>query len=113
MIEIGIHRYDDVQIGISTAFTVFALMLVVAAYECRSETATILTTDTFNSRRMNLIAAAEAIGAVLATEWDFLNRLLGTLPLTTQQFGLALLCAIALLLAWEVAKVVARRRIAG
>jgi Ca2+-transporting ATPase len=113
MIEIGIHHYGDVQIGISTAFTAFALMLVVAAYECRNETGTILTTETFNSRRMNLIAAAEAIGAVLATGWNFLNRLLGTIPLTTQQFGLALLCAIALLLAWEVAKLVARRRIAG
>ena len=66
--------------------------------------------DTFNSRRMNLIAAVEAIGAVLATGWDFLNRLLGTTQLTAQQFGLALLCAIALLVAWEAAKWVARRR---
>ena len=62
---------------------------------------------------MNLIAAAEAVGAVLATGWDFLNRLLGTTQLTAQQFGLALLCAIALLVAWEVAKGVARRRMAA
>jgi hypothetical protein len=34
----------------------------------------------------------------------------GTTPLTTQQFGLALLCAIALLVAWEAAKWIARRR---
>jgi Ca2+-transporting ATPase len=109
MIEIGIHHYDSVRIGISVGFTAFALMMVAAAYECRSETATILTGDTFNSRRMNLIAGAEAVGAVLVTGWDFLNRLLGTVPLTTQQFGLALLCAIALLVVWEIAKAIARR----
>ena len=85
-------------------------MLVVAGYECRSETGTVFASDTFNSRRMNVIAAVEAIGAVLATGWDFLNRLLGTVPLTTQQFGLALLCAISLLVTWEIAKWIARRR---
>jgi Ca2+-transporting ATPase len=109
MIEIGVHHYGSVRIGTSVAFTAFALMMVAAAYECRSETGTVLTLDTFNSRRMNLIAAVEAVGAVLVTGWDFLNRLLGTTQLSTQQFGLALLCAVALLAAWEIAKAIARR----
>jgi P-type Ca2+ transporter type 2C len=109
MIEVGIHHYGSVEIGISVAFTAFALMMVAAAYECRSETGTVLTTDAFHSRRMNLIAGAEVVGAALATGWDFLNRLLGTVPLSTQQFGLALLCAAALLTSWEIAKAIARR----
>jgi P-type Ca2+ transporter type 2C len=109
MIEVGTRHYGSVQIGNSIAFTAFALMLVAAAFECRSQTGSVLTNDTFNSRRMNMIAAVEAIGAVLATGWDFLNRLLGTTQLTTQQFGLALLCAIALLVTWEIAKALARR----
>jgi Ca2+-transporting ATPase len=111
MLEVGIHHYSSLAIGNSIAFTAFALMLVAAAFECRSETRSILTTDTFNSRRMNTIAAIEVIGAVLATGWGFLNRLLGTVQLTTQQFGVALLCALALLVAWEAAKAIARRRI--
>jgi P-type Ca2+ transporter type 2C len=111
MLEVGIHHYSSLAVGNSIAFTAFALMLVAAAFECRSETRSILTTDTFNSRRMNTIAAIEVIGAVLATGWGFLNRLLGTVQLTTQQFGVALLCALALLVAWEAAKAVARRRI--
>ncbi len=110
IIEVGIHHYGSVELGISIAFTAFALMLVVAAYECRSETASVLTTDTFNSRRMNWIAAAETVGAVLVTQWDFLRRLLGTTELTAQEFGVALLSAVALLAAWEAAKWVARRR---
>ena len=85
-------------------------MLVVAAYECRSETASVLTTDTFNSRRMNWIAAAETVGAVLVTQWDFLRRLLGTTELTAQEWGVGLVAAMALLAAWEAAKWVARRR---
>jgi P-type Ca2+ transporter type 2C len=109
MLQIGIHHYDSVRIGNSIAFTAFVLMLVAAAFECRSETGSILTSDTFNSRRMNVIAAIEIVGAALATGWDFLNRLLGTTELTTQQFGLALACAIALLAAWELGKLVARR----
>ena len=113
IIEVGIHHYGGVELGISIAFTAFALMLVVAAYECRSETASVLTTDTFNSRRMNWIAAAETVGAVLVTQWDFLRRLLGTTELTAQEFGVALVSAVALLVAWEAAKWVARRRMAG
>jgi len=113
VLELGIHHYASVAVGNSMAFTAFALMLVAAAFECRSETATILTTDTFNSRRMNMIAAVEVIGAVLATGWGFLNRLLGTMQLTTQQFGVALTCALVLLVAWEAAKAVARRRAAA
>ena len=110
VLQIGIHHYGSVHIGNSIAFTAFALMLVAAAFECRSEIGTVLTTDTFNSRRMNLIAAIEVVGAVLATGWNFLNRLLGTTQLTTQQFGIALLCAIALLVTWEIAKAIARGR---
>jgi Ca2+-transporting ATPase len=56
MIEIGIHHDDGVQGGISIGFTAFALTMVAAAYECRSEKGTVLTGDAFNSRRMNLIA---------------------------------------------------------
>ena len=62
---------------------------------------------------MNWIAAAETVGAVLVTQWDFLRRLLGTTELTAQQFGVALLSAVALLAAWEAAKWVARRRMAA
>jgi Ca2+-transporting ATPase len=113
VLELGLHHYSSVAVGNSMAFTAFALMLVGAAFECRSETAGILTTDTFNSRRMNMIAAIEVVGAAMATGWDFLNRVLGTVQLTAQQFGVALLCAIALLVAWEAAKAIARNRVEG
>jgi Ca2+-transporting ATPase len=66
--------------------------------------------DTFNSRRMNMIAGGEIVGAFLITQADFMNRLLGTTQLTAQQWGLALLSALLLLGVWELAKWFARSR---
>jgi Ca2+-transporting ATPase len=109
LIEIGIHSYDSLAVGSSIGFTGFVLMLIVAAYEARSERASVFTSATFDSGRMNWIAFAELVGAVLVTQWDFMARLLGTTQLTAQQWGAAVLSAIALLAAWEGAKLVARR----
>jgi hypothetical protein len=44
---------------------------------------------------------------------DVFHRLLGTTDITAAQFGWALLPAIALLVCWEIGKLVARRRIAA
>ena len=88
----------------------FSLMLVVAAFEARSETESIFGVDTFNSPRMNVIAVAELAGAFLITQADFMRRLLGTTLLTARQWGLCLLTAVVLLGCWEGGKAIARRR---
>ncbi len=108
LIELGLHHYHSVKIGSSMGVTAFALMLIAAAYHCRSETGTILTTDTFNSRNLNLTAMAEIVGAVLLTEWGLLRKLLGTTELTAQQWGAALLSAVVLLVVWEAGKWIVR-----
>jgi predicted anti-sigma-YlaC factor YlaD len=38
MIALGQHHFGSVHVGQSIAFTAFALCLIVAALECRSET---------------------------------------------------------------------------
>jgi Ca2+-transporting ATPase len=43
---LGTHHYDSAELGISMAFTAFALCLIVAALESRSETGTVFTTAT-------------------------------------------------------------------
>ena len=110
LIELGTHHYGNTNIGSSMGLTAFVLMLVVAAFECRSERASVFDSDTFNSSKLNWTALAEILGAILITQWDFLRRLLGTTELTAQQWGAALLAAIALLLAWELGKWIARLR---
>jgi Ca2+-transporting ATPase len=113
MIEVGQHLFGSVAAGQSIAFTAFALCLIVAAVECRSETGTVLTTATFDSKQMNWAMLGEFVLAVLVTQMDVFNRLLGTVQINLREFGWALLPAIALLLLWELGKYIARRRISS
>jgi len=110
LIELGQHHFGSVHIGQSIAFTSFALCLIVAALECRSETATVLTIDSFSSKQMNYAMIGEFILAVLVTQMDVFNRLLGTVQINLRQFAWALVPAIALLALWELGKLIARRR---
>ena len=110
LIAVGKNHYGAVKTGQSMGLVAFSLMLVVAAFEARSETATAFDTDIFNSSRMNVIAAAEVAAAFLITQADFMQRLLGTTRLTAAQWGFAFLAAVVLLLGWEAGKWIARRR---
>jgi Ca2+-transporting ATPase len=111
LIKLGQNHYGSVQTGSSIAFTAFALCLIVAAFECRSETGTVLTPSTFDSKQMNWVALGEFILAVLVTQMDAFRRILGTTQLDVRQFGWALLAAVAFLLLWEAGKLIARRRV--
>jgi len=110
LIQIGTAVYDDAAVGQSIAFTAFALMLIGAAFECRSERDSIFTMSTFDSKQMNMAAAGEFVLAVLVTQMDLFHRLLGTVDIDAQQFGWALLPAFVLVLLWELGKLIARRR---
>jgi P-type Ca2+ transporter type 2C len=109
LIQLGISHYHSTDIGKSIAFTSFALCLIVAAFECRSQTATVLTTATFDSKQMNRAALFELVLAVLVTQMDAFHRLLDTVDIDVAQFLWALLPALALLGLWEAGKYLARR----
>ncbi|MGZ4503206.1 MAG: cation-translocating P-type ATPase [Nocardioidaceae bacterium] len=109
LISLGTSRYGSVPVAVSIAFTSFALCLIVAALECRSETGSILTTATFESPQMNRTLLGEFALAVLVTQMDVFHRLLGTTDIDLAQFAWALVPALALLVLWELGKLVARR----
>jgi len=109
VIQLGADHYDSVEVGRSIGLSAFALMLVVAAYECRSTLDSILKSATFDNARMNWIALVEIALAVMSTQTDLFNRLLNTTPLTGGQFGLAVAAAALLFLLWEGGKLAARR----
>ncbi|RSO09404.1 ATPase [Streptomyces sp. WAC 06783] len=110
MIQLGRSLYDSLPIGNSIAFTAFALCLIVAALECRSETGTALTIASFDSKQMNRALLVEFALAIAVTQMDLFHRLLGTTELALRHFAWALVPAVALLLLWELGKLVARRR---
>ena len=109
LVYFGTQHFHSAAVGSSIALTAFTLMIVVAAYQSRSIDRTVLARDTFDNRTMNLTALAEIVLAVFATQMDGFRRLLGTTPLTSGQFLLALAGAVLLLALWEIGKLVARR----
>jgi Ca2+-transporting ATPase len=110
LIGLGTSHFGGLEVARSVAFTSFALCLIVAALECRNQTGTVLTTDTFDSKQMNWALLIEFVLAVLVTQMDVFNRLLGTTEINLAQFGWALVPALGLLVLWELGKLVARRR---
>ena len=110
LIYFGKQHYHSTVIGSSIALSAFALMLIVAAYESRSSSLSVLARETFDNPRMNWTAAAEIALAVMITQMDLFNRLLKTTPLKVGQFGLALASAVLLLVLWEIGKLIARKR---
>jgi len=110
IIQLGTSHFGSVEIGQSIAFTSFAFMLIVAAFECRGERESVLSLRTFDSRQMNRAALGEFVLAVLTTQMDGLRRLLGTVELNTHQFAWALVPPVVLVLLWELGKLIARRR---
>jgi P-type Ca2+ transporter type 2C len=109
LLSVGTDAFGGLEVARSVAFTSFSLCLIVAALECRSETGTVLTTATFDSKQMNWTLLAEFALSVLVTQMDVFNRLLDTTPITLAQFGWALVPALALLVLWEAGKAVVRR----
>jgi Ca2+-transporting ATPase len=104
------YRFDSGAIGETIAFTSFVFCLIVAAFECRDETATVFTTATFDSKQFNRVALGEFVLALLVTQMDVLRHALGTAQLTMGQIGWALVPAVALLFLWEAGKLLTRRR---
>ncbi|MFG3258641.1 cation-translocating P-type ATPase [Streptomyces sp. NPDC048172] len=109
MIKLGESHFDSAKVGQSMAFTSFALCLVVAALECRSETGTVLTTASFDSKQMNRAILVELALAVLVTQMDVFQRLLDTTALELREFAWTLIPPLALLVLWESGKFLARR----
>ncbi|QUQ64160.1 cation-translocating P-type ATPase [Kutzneria sp. CA-103260] len=108
VLYLGESRFGDPRVANTIAFTTFALCLIVAALECRSETASVLTTDTFDSKQLNWVVLGEFVLAVLVTQMDGFQRLLGTTELNVLQFGWAMVPPVVLLAVWELGKLAAR-----
>ena len=106
----GSKEYGTDSLGRTMALTAFALALFVTAYHSRSTSRSLFSVATFDNRKLNLVILIELFVAILVIHGGALSSLLGTEKLTTEQFFLALIPAVVLFLAWEVAKLVGRHR---
>ena len=73
LIYFGKQHYHSTEIGSSIGISAFALMLIVAAYECRGVSRSIFCHDTFDNAQMNWTALGELALAVMITQLDLLT----------------------------------------
>ena len=110
LIVFGKNEYDKTAVGSTMGLVAFSLMLVVAAFECRDEKASILRQETFDNNALNITALVEITLAILIAKGAFLPSLLATVNLSGGQWLIGAAPALALFVAWELGKAVARRR---
>ena len=110
LIVSGKAAYDNAGIASTMGLVAFSLMLVVAAFECRDEKASILQVETFDNRTLNITALAEVALALMIARGAALTSLLGAAALTGTQWLYGALPALVLLVGWECGKLIARRR---
>jgi Ca2+-transporting ATPase len=104
----GEARYDLIT-ATTMGLTTLSLMHVIAALEAREPKGTVFARYTIeNWRFLQMIGAAVAL-TFLVTALGALQRIFGTVSLTSRQWGICLLGPIALLGLLELGKVIQRR----
>jgi Ca2+-transporting ATPase len=93
--------------------TTFAIANVFFAYAVKDRLRSIFSVDTFADRRLLLAAGLSGVAILFGTELQILNRILGTVSLTGQQWVVCLLAAAPILVASELQKLLLRRRLAA
>jgi P-type Ca2+ transporter type 2C len=113
LIVYGKDEYGKVAIGSTMGLVAFSLMLVVAAFECRDQTGSVLRMATLDNNVVNLTIVVELALALLLARGGTLTSLLGTQALTGRQWLIGALPALMLGLLWELGKLIARHREEG
>ena len=105
----SVYEATDIATAATMGFVVFALMSVAMGLSARNETASAFNRDIFHNRNQLLLYGLALLFAFLPTELDFLQRMLGTTRLSTEQWMIGFGFAFALLLVDEVIKFFLRR----
>jgi Ca2+-transporting ATPase len=106
------QRYESIDpaLAVTIGFVVFSLFNIAFGLSARSETGTIFVRDTLNDRRQMQLYGLALLLTLLGTELGILQRILGTVSLTLDQWLLCAGAALLLLLVDEVIKYFMRRR---
>jgi Ca2+-transporting ATPase len=106
------RRYEaiDPALAATMGFVVFSLFNVAFGLSARSETGSVFVRDTVNDRRQLQLYGLALVLTLLGTELGIFNRILGTVPLSLDQWLLCAGIALVLLLIDEAIKFFLRRR---
>ncbi|MCL4803656.1 MAG: cation-translocating P-type ATPase [Anaerolineae bacterium] len=109
------RQYEAVDLALAATmgFVVFSLFNVALGLSARSETGTIFVRDTVGDRRQVQLYGLALLLTLLATELGFIQRILGTVSLSLDQWLLCIGLAFVLILIDEAIKFFMRRRRGG
>jgi Ca2+-transporting ATPase len=104
-------HYDSSAIARTMGLTTFAIANVYFSFCVKDDLKSIFDLDTVSDSRLMKATALSAIAIVLGAQFDFLNRVLGTVSLTGRQWVICILAACTIVVASEVYKLIRRRRL--
>jgi Ca2+-transporting ATPase len=93
------------DIALTMAFTAFVLQQMVNVFNSRTENGSVFCRYTFTNWRLWAVVGGVVVLQVLATTWNPLQSLFGTEHLTWEQWGVAVLVAVSVLVVEELRKV--------
>lgn len=99
----------SLAVGTTMALWAFLWFRIVCTLESRSLTGTIFRRETFDCRQINVVIVIEIVLGFLVADAHVLNTWLGTARVGFEQWFLAFVPAVALLLLWEIGKAISRR----
>jgi P-type Ca2+ transporter type 2C len=95
------------------ALTTFSLANLLFSFTARDELHSIFSLDTFSDRTFIISSLLSAAAIILATELGFLQRILDTVELTGDQWLICIGAGLTVVVASELWKLVARRRVSS
>ncbi len=108
----GAEHEEGAELARTMGVTTFAIANLVFSFTARDELRSILSLETFNDRRFVLTSLMSAVAIILATESQFLHRILDTVELTGNQWLICIGGGLVIGVVSELRKFLLRRRIA-
>ncbi|MEP6954033.1 MAG: cation-translocating P-type ATPase C-terminal domain-containing protein [Solirubrobacteraceae bacterium] len=109
----GAEHDQGAKLARTMGVTTFAIANLVFSFTARDELRSVLSLETFADRRFVLTSLMSAVAIILATESQFLQRILDTVELTGNQWLICIGGGLVIGVASELQKLVLRRRAAS
>jgi P-type Ca2+ transporter type 2C len=108
----GAEHEEGADLARTMGMTTFAIANLVFSFTARDELRSVLSLDTFGDRRFVLTSLLSAGAIILATESQFLHRILDTVELTGNQWLICIAGGLTIAVVSEIRKFLLRRQAA-
>ncbi len=106
----GAEHEQGADLARTMGLTTFAIANLVFSFTARDELRSVFSPETFDDRRFVVTSLMSAAAIILATESQFLHRILDTVELTGNQWLICLAGGLTIVVVSELRKLLLRRR---